>query len=666
MALGKVLVTAAWPYIQHVLHLGNLLPILSADVIARYYRLKGDDVLFVSGSDMHGTPIEVEAIKEGISPRELTDRNHKLVSSLFEKWGISFDNYTRTESPVHKAFVRDFFLKIEKNGYIFTQETEMPYCPKCKRFLPDRFVEGKCPHCGYEKARGDQCEQCGRLLDPTKLTDPYCAICGTEPVIRKVTHWYFDLPKFTEQLLEYIENNKQLPDNARNFSLNLLKEGLKPRPITRDSEWGIPTPFKGAGDKTIYVWAEAVLGYISATIEYFEKHGNNEKWREYWFDKDAKTLYFIGKDNIPFHTLIFPALLLATHEEYNLPWNVSTNEFLIYEGQKFSKSRGIGVWIDEALEIFPADYWRYTLIAIRPETRDANFTWETFIEKVNSDLNDTLGNFIHRTLSFINNYFDGEIPEPKGLNELDEETLNSIKTSFERVEKNLENFQLQSAIREVMDLSRLGNKYLNDKEPWKSAKKDLQSTANTLYVAIQIVKALAVMIEPFIPFTAEKLRIFLNLPKEVQWKDTVKPLPVGHKIKEAEPLFYKVNVSEKGLREMLEKVRSVSQKVSMEEFSKLDLRAGKIVKVEKIPRSKSLLKLTIDIGDDQLKTAVAGIAEYYSPKELEGRQLVVVTNLEPRKIFGVESEVMILAAQDEKNVVILQPEKPIKIGSKIS
>ncbi|MEM2110366.1 MAG: methionine--tRNA ligase [Candidatus Bathyarchaeia archaeon] len=666
MALGKFLVTSAWPYINHMLHLGNLLPILSADVIARYYRLKGDEVLFVSGSDEHGTPIEVEAIKQGITPKELTDRNHELVASFLEKWAISFDNYSRTESPVHKNFVRNFLLKIEKNGYIFTEETELLYCPKCQRFLPDRFVEGKCPHCNYDRARGDQCEQCGRLLEPTRLIEPHCVICTNEPIIRQVTHWYFDMPRFTEQLFDFIENNEQLPDNARNFSLNLLKEGLKPRPITRDNKWGIPAPFKGSEDKTIYVWFDAVLGYVSATLEYFQNRGNSEKWREYWFNKEAKTLYFIGKDNIPFHTLILPALLLATHEGYNLPWNVSTNEFLIFGGQKSSKSHRIGIWIDEALEMFPADYWRYTLISIRPETKDADFTWSTFIEKVNSDLNDTLGNFIHRTLKFINNFFNGEIPEPRAFDELDKEMLHSIEIQIEKTKKALEKFQLQGAIREVMELSRVGNKYLNEKKPWEAIKTEPQVAANTLYVSAQIVRALSILLEPFTPSAAEKIRNFLNFSKEAMWEDASKPLPAGHKIKEAEPLFSKIETSEEGLQNMLENIRSGSQKIPIEEFSKLDIRIGKIVKAEAIPKSRNLLKLTIDIGDNQLKTAVAGIAEYYSPKELEGCHLAVITNLKPRKVFGVESEVMILAAQDEKNVTILQPQKLVKPGSKVS
>jgi methionyl-tRNA synthetase len=649
-----------------VLHLGNLLPILSADVYARYHRLKGDEVLFVSGSDVHGTPVEVEAIKQGISPKELTKKNHALVSDLFKKWTISFDNYTTTESPVHKEIVTNIHHKIDKNGYVFTQEAELPYCPKCKRFLPDRFVEGKCPYCGYECARGDQCEHCGRLIDPIALLEIRCSICGITPVFQKVKHWYFDLPKFSEQLLNYIENNKEFPDNARNFSLNYIKEGLKPRPLTRDSEWGIPAPYKGAEDKVLYVWFENVLGYVSATIEYFRQHGDEEKWKEFWFDEDSKILCFIGKDNIPFHTLILPALLLATHERYNLPWNVSTNEFLTFEGQKSSKSRKIGIWIDEALELFPADYWRYMLIANRPETKDTNFSWTVFLEKVNADLNDTLGNFVHRTLTFITRYYAGQVPTPKGLNKADKQILQQIKNTYEKVGNGLEKFQLQDASREILDLSREGNKYLNNKKPWKTIKENFQLTANTLYVSVQIVKALSVLLESVIPFTCEKLREILNLPHSLKWEDAIKPLPIGHKINEPEPLFSKIEDSEEKIQEKLEKVRAKSQKVSYEEFSKMNLRVGKIVNAEQVQGSSNLLKLSIDIGDNQMKTAVAGIAKHYSPEQLVGQQLAIIVNLEPRKIYGIQSEVMILAAQDEKNVVLLQPEKPLKNGAEIS
>ncbi len=539
--------------------------ILSADVVARYYKLKGDDVVYVTGSDEHGTPIEVEAVRLGIPPKQLADQNHAKALDLFEKWGISFSNYTRTENPLHKKFVQDLLMRIYDNGYIFTQETDLPYCPKCNRFLPDRFVEGICPNCGHEKARGDQCEACGSLLEPTKLVKAYCTICSSTPIIKSSKHWYFDLSRFSDQLRDYIENNKRLPENARNFSLNILQEGLKPRPVTRDNKWGIPAPFPGAEDKTIYVWVEAVLGYLSATVEYFKKRGEEERWKEYWYNKEAKTLYFIGKDNIFFHTLILPALLFATHEDYNLPWNIDSIEFLMFEGQAFSKSRRIGVWIDEALELFPADYWRYALISIRPETKDTNFSWKTFIEKVNSDLNDTLGNFIHRTLTFINQHFNSVVPKPSKLDAHDKHILESTKERVEKITQDLEEFRLQEALRHVIGLGHLGNRYLNKKEPWKTIKSAPQRSANALYVAAQIVKSLAITLEPFTPLSAEKLWKLLNLSGTVHeqaWNETKKDLQPGHKINKTKPLFSKIDATEEDLQIMLEKARSNLQRSS--------------------------------------------------------------------------------------------------------
>jgi methionyl-tRNA synthetase len=562
--LGKVLVTSAWPYINVTPHIGNLVgSVLSADVVARYYRLKGEDVVMVSGSDEHGTPIEVEAIRLGVKPKELTDKNHAKVVELFKKWGISFDNYTRTESPVHKEFVQQHLMKIYKNGYIFTKETEMLYCERCKRFLPDRFVEGKCPYCGHIPARGDQCDACGRLLEPTTLIEPYCVICKDKPIIKTTKHWYFDLGKFSEKLAKYISQNEQLPTNAKNFSLNLIKEGLKPRAVTRDVSWGIPAPFPEAEGKTIYVWVEAVLGYVSATIEYFRNRGDPEGWKAYWFDKDAKTLYFIGKDNIPFHTIILPVLLMASHEDYNLPWNVSATEFLQFKGEKASKSLRIGIWIDEALELFPADYWRYFLIATRPETKDSNFSWEIFAEKINADLNDTFGNFIHRTLSFINRQFNSQVPEPSQLDADDENVLKTLKEKVDEIAADFEACRLQSAANGVIGIGRLGNQYLNDKEPWNLIKREGARAATVIYVAAQLVKALAITSAPIIPFTAEELWKILNLPGSVhkqRWDEALKPLPAGHKIAEAKPLFRKIEADEKKLDEMLEKVRKAMAK----------------------------------------------------------------------------------------------------------
>ncbi|MGB9914397.1 MAG: methionine--tRNA ligase [Candidatus Bathyarchaeales archaeon] len=562
--LGKVLVTSAWPYINVIPHLGNLVgSILSADVAARYYRLRGDEVLLVSGSDEHGTPIEVEALRQGITPKALTDRNHARVAELFQRWGISFDNYTRTESPVHKEFVQETLMKIYRNGYIFSQETQMLYCEHDQRFLPDRFVEGKCPYCGYERARGDQCDMCGRLLETTFLIEPRCVICGNAPTIKTTRHWYIDLSKFAEPLTTYIKNNQQLPANAKNFSLNWIKEGLKPRAVTRDVEWGIPAPFPGAEGKTIYVWVEAVLGYVSATIEHCRRIGEPEKWREFWFDKSAKTLYFVGKDNIPFHTIILPALLLATGEDYNLPWNVSATEFLQFKGEKASKSQRIGIWIDEALELFPADYWRFFLMATRPETKDTNFSWEFFLEKINADLNDTFGNFIHRTLSFINARFNSEIPPPQKLTPDDEAVMQTVKEKVEEAAREFEEAKLQSAANTLISIGRIGNQYLNEKEPWNLIKTDKEKAAGILYVAAQIVKAIAVVSAPFMPSTAEQLWQTLSLAGSVHksmWEEALKPLAAGHKIAKATPLFRKIDADEKKLDEMLAKIREKQAK----------------------------------------------------------------------------------------------------------
>jgi methionyl-tRNA synthetase len=559
----KVLVTSAWPYINVTPHLGNLVgSVLSADVTARYYRLRGDDVLMVSGSDEHGTPIEVEALRQGITPKELTDRNHARVAELFRKWGASFDNYTSTESPVHKQFVQKTLLEIQKNGYIFEQDTQMLYCMHDQRFLPDRFVEGKCPYCGYERARGDQCDRCGRLLEPTMLVEPYCVICKTTPTVKTTHHWYIDLSKLSEPLTQYLQDNQQLPANVKNFSLNWIKEGLKPRAVTRDIEWGIPAPFPGAEGKTIYVWVDAVLGYVSATIEQCQRMGQPEKWREYWFNKQAKTLYFVGKDNIPFHTIILPALLLASGEGYNLPWNVSATEFLQFKGEKASKSQRIGIWIDEALEMFPVDYWRFFLIATRPESKDTNFTWSAFIEKINADLNDTFGNFIHRTLSFIVSKFDGEIPKPTKIDKDDEAVLQAIKEKVETAAQELENSKLQSAANTLIGISRMGNQYLNDKEPWNLMKIDKEKAATVFYVAAQVVKAITVVSAPFIPETAEQLWQTLNLQGSVSksnWNEALKPLEAGHKIAKPKPLFHKIEADEKKLDDMLQQVRAKIQ-----------------------------------------------------------------------------------------------------------
>ncbi|MHA1860204.1 MAG: methionine--tRNA ligase [Candidatus Asgardarchaeia archaeon] len=544
--MGKWLVCSAWPYINAMPHLGTMIGcVLSADIFARYLRLKGEDVVYVSGSDEHGTPIEVEAIKQNIDPKEYTDKMHKAVSELFEKWGISFSNYSRTESEVHKRFVQEFYKELYENGYVYEKEEELPYCPKCERFLPDRFIVGTCPYCGYEDARGDQCDNCGRLLDPLELIDPRCNICGSTPIIKKTKHWYFKLSEFEDTLKEYIEKNKELPENARKFSLQLLKEGLRDRSLTRDNKWGIPAPFPGAEGKTIYVWMEAVLGYISATIEWSVRNNNPEKWKEYWFDKDTKSVYFIAKDNIPFHTLIFPGLLLGSKKGYVLPHQVASTEFLLYEGKPFSKSRRIGVWADEALKYFPADYYRYVLIYLRPEKHDTSFTLDVFKSVINDELNDIIGNFIHRTLTFIYKNFGSKVPELKETEEDDEEMIRILRETPKKVGEFIESYRYRDALSSVVYLAKSGNQYLNSKKPWHTIKEKRDDAATTLHVCAQVVATLAILLEPFIPFTAEKIwKNLLNLDGSVHEQNWDKAgtfiIRAGHRINKPQVIFQKV------------------------------------------------------------------------------------------------------------------------------
>ncbi|RLG45496.1 MAG: methionine--tRNA ligase [Thermoproteota archaeon] len=543
----KWVVTCAWPYINTVPHLGTLIgSLLSADIYARYLRHDPDnEVIFVSGSDEHGTPIEVEARKMGVDPRELTDKYHEIVKELIEKFRISFDNYSRTESETHKKFVRKFYRKIYERGYIFTKDEILPFCNKCNIYLPDRFVEGRCPHCGYEYAKGDQCENCGRLLDPKDLINPKCTFCGSKPSFKKSKHWYFDLPAFEKELKTYIEGHPRLPSNVKNMSLSMIREGLKPRSLTRDNKWGISAPFPGAENKTIYVWMEAVLGYISAVIEYFEQKGNPERWREFWLSKDTKTLFFIGKDNIPFHIIVFPALLLASGDGYPLPWQVSSTEFLMYEGQKFSKSRRIGIWLDQAIKLLPSDYWRFYLTLIRPETSDSNFSWGDFQRKINNELNDTLGNLIHRTLSFINRYFNSEIPNPSEMTEEDKALLKTVKETTDIVSAKIEEFKFRDALVEVLNLARKCNSYFNMKEPWKLVKTDKGQASTSLYILATAIKTIAIIMEPFLPDTAEKIWETLDLPGNIHtfnWSDAYHPISPGKKIKRSKPLFTKVDV----------------------------------------------------------------------------------------------------------------------------
>lgn len=566
----KILVTSAWPYVNSVPHLGNLIgSILSADVFARYARLKydKDNVVFVSGSDEHGTPIEIEAIKRKVSPKELTDQAHEYDKHLFlNVWEISFDNYTRTENETHKKFVKDFLLKLNK--YIKTVEDEVPYCEYDKIYLPDRFIKGTCPYCGFEDARGDQCDNCGRLLTPSLLINPKCSICGRSPVFKRTKHWFFDLSAFNDKIREWILNSKDMPDNVKSVALSWVNEGLKPRSLTRDNKWGIPAPFNEAQDKTIYVWFEALLGYISATIEYFENKGKPEEWKKFWFGNDVKSYYFIGKDNIPFHAVILPAMLMASEEGYNLPTVIAATEYLLYEGQKFSKSRKIGIWIDEAPQLMDIEYWRFVLIRLRPEEKDTNFTWREAIRIVNTELNDDIGNYINRVLSMIVRYFNGIVPEFNKdiIDENDKKLIQLIESTPKAMGELFEKGKLKAGTEELLKLVREGNAYLNLKAPWNLYKANkIMELSNTLYITINSVRSIAIMLYPLMPTHSKKIYEMLNLGniENERWDDasklTIKP---GHKIGSVSTLFKKIPVEmEKDVEKKLVVIRNNIEKI---------------------------------------------------------------------------------------------------------
>jgi methionyl-tRNA synthetase len=543
-------ITSAWPYSSDIPHLGNLIgSVLSADVFARFQRLIGNEVVFVSGSDEHGTPLEVEALKRKIPVRELADQNHEKISDTFRRWNISYDNYTRTESEVHKEVVRQIYSDIYANdSYIFTQVERIHYCTYDKRFLPDRFVEGTCPYCGYESARGDQCDNCGRPLDAERLIKAYCVICRNPTELRETKQWFFDLPRLSDYVSDYL-SRAELSPNVIKFSRGWIKDGLRPRSITRDSDWGIRAPFPGAEKKTIYVWMEAVLGYVSAVVEYFEKKGEPNRWKEFWLDPAAKTSFFIGKDNIPFHAIILPSLLRATGKRYNEPNLISSTEFLNFENQKFSKSRKIGIWTDEALELLPADYWRYSLISLRPEGSDVNFGWDSFTEKVNNDLNDAIGNFVNRTLVGVAKFADNSFnlkehsisSEYSTIIEKIREKHHAIFQLFSRVE-------LQLACRTIVQQAFEANRFLSATEPWRVIKHDKNKALQILYVSLTTLKLLSCELFPIIPETALKIvhqsGVFKGSKGNPSWDDLSIEGDLPITSRNISPIFSKVNAEE--------------------------------------------------------------------------------------------------------------------------
>jgi methionyl-tRNA synthetase len=693
----KWIVTSAWPYVNATPHLGNLIgSVLSGDVFVRYVRLKGDEAIYVSGSDEHGTPVAVSALEQNMTPEELTKINHTKIKDLFEQWLISYDNYTHTHNPTHIKFTQDFYEQVEKNGFTFTKEENALYCEKDKLFLPDRFVEGSCPHCKSEFARGDQCDGCGKLLTPDELVNPHCKICKSLPIKKPTKHWYMDFSKTERGIRDFVENNPYLPANSKQSGLQFLDAGLPSRSITRDLKWGIPATFQGADKKTIYVWFEAVLGYVSAVKEWAEKIVKDpQKFEYFWNDPETRPVYFIGKDNIIFHIIIFPGLLYAynhalpKNQQLTMPFNVSSTEFLMYENDKFSKSRKIGIWIDEALDLAPVEYWRYSLLRNRPEKSDNSFSWEQF-EKDILEVNDIIGNFIHRVLSFIEKQYDSTIPSaPKGtdLDDLDKKLIETIAQAPKKVGDMLENFQLKEALNEIITIARQGNVYINDKAPWKMIKADKQKAGYVFYLSIQLVRTLGILLHPYIPNIAEKILNGVGITENILsigWDSSSElKLDAGQKIPPARPFFAKLDI--KAMQTKLAEIHGVpveeiipkkekSKKeaeapkpiINYDAFEKLDFKIGTVLDAEPIEGSDMLLKLLVDVGELEPCTLVAGIGRQYTPDDLVSTQIVVLTNLEPKEIKGIMSNGMLLAADlKKKGSALLRPATGIPNGSDI-
>jgi len=540
----KILVTAALPYANGPLHLGHLAgAYMPADVYVRYQRLKKSDVVFICGSDEHGVPITIRADRERISPQQVVDRFHTMMKESFSRLGIRFDNYSRTSLPLHHKISQDIFLKLYESGYIKEQDVRQYYCVSCRRFLPDRYIEGECPHCHHGGARGDQCEACGRWLEPEQLVSPRCKVCGSAPEVRGTKHWYFALSRFQPDLERWQESKAHWKSNVREFCSGWFGEGLTDRPITRDIDWGIPVPLQGAEGKVLYVWFDAPIGYISSTVEWARNRGEPERWRDYWCNQDTRLIHFIGKDNIVFHAIVWPAVLMA-HGGFVLPDNIPANEFLNIEGEKLSTSRNWAVWVDDYLEVFPPDPLRYYLAANAPESKDSDFSWKDFQVRNNSELADILGNLVNRSLSFVEKHFGARIPAAEMLSESDREVLAAIGRTAATIGSLLEDFQVRRAVSELMNLARIGNRYFNDSAPWSALKQDPARCAATLNTTVQLQLALAVMMDPFMPFSAEKLWKMLQAPgshRDVRWQDLEGlRLPAGHPLGAREILFRKI------------------------------------------------------------------------------------------------------------------------------
>ncbi len=679
---SRTLVTAALPYANGPIHLGHLAgAYLPADIYVRYLRLKGEDVIFICGSDEHGVPITITADKEGVTPQQIVDRYHAMNKASFEKFGMSFDNYSRTSLPIHHQTGQEFFLEFYRQKILVEKSEKQLYCETDRMFLADRYVEGTCPVCGNPEARGDQCEKCGTWLEQTQLINPKCKICGSTPIVRETKHWYFPLGRFQKRLEEYV-NSKKWKENVRSYVDSWLKEGLEDRAVTRDLHWGIPVPLQGYENKVLYVWFEAVLGYISSIRELSQRKGEPDLWKKYWQDDATRYIAFIGKDNIVFHTLIFPAMLMAWNDggksHYILPDAVPANEFLNFEGKKFSKSRGWGIDLKDFIDVFPdegRDALRYALAVNLPESRDSDFYWKDFQARVNNELADTLGNFVNRTLQFIQRYYDGKVPPispDKGRDpdlrrdktgDLDKWVLDQMDMAPKKVGRLFDDFKFRDGVVEAMSLARSANKYFNDSEPWRTRKENPDRCATTINICAQLTRSLAVLLSPVIPFASDEIWKMLGLEgsaSRVKWDSAAEmKIEAGKQIGELKILFSKIEdfVIEEQIRktasaevpaETAPKAATapIKPQISVDDFRKVDLRVGKVLTCEKVPKSEKLLRLEVQVGDEK-RQIVAGISKHYKPEDLVGKNIIVVANLAPAKLMGVESNGMLLAASTE-------------------
>ena len=676
-------ITAALPYTNGPIHIGHLAGVyVPADIYARYLRLIGKDVAYICGSDEHGVAIPMRAKKEGVAPQDIIDKYHGIIKQSFLDFGISFDNYSRTSSDIHHKTAASFFTKLYNQGDFIEETSAQLYDAEATQFLADRFVVGTCPKCNFEESYGDQCESCGTSHNATDLINPKSAITGNVPSVKETKHWFLPLDKHEDFLRKWIleGHKKDWKPNVYGQVKSWIDDGLRPRAVTRDLDWGIPVPLKDAKGKVLYVWFDAPIGYISSTKEWAAREGKN--WEDYWKKDDTKLVHFIGKDNIVFHCIIFPAMLKA-HGDYILPDNVPANEFLNLEGNKLSTSKNWAVWLHEYLEEFPnqQDVLRYTLTANAPESKDNDFTWKDFQAKNNNELVAIFGNFINRVVVLTNKYYEGIVPAPNDFSEIDEDVLAAVQEFPNTIGKSIERYRFREASQELMNLARLGNKYLADEEPWKVIKLDEERVQTIMYVALQISAALAILAEPFLPFTSRKLKTILNLNANVDWEKVAERailLPATHQINKAELLFSKIEDTEITLQvEKLQatkvaneqenkEVTAQKETVEFEDFTKLDIRIGTILTAEKVAKTKKLLQLKVAVGIDT-RTIVSGIAESFSPEEIIGQQVAVLVNLAPRKIRGVESQGMILMTDTpDGKLAFMQPEKEVKNGQEVS